>query len=174
MNSKEPVFSINESDYKAICTFDIIFRLEKLKEEHSKQTFSVHVPILYQDGLYYALCIELNQVEYGSSIDRAIRRMGELLQDFVDLSFKGESDWGSLWDQPMDSKYMEIFSKLQYQIEYNNNKKQAQLLNEYISGEPQIDSQTYLSHHETFEVKHELVKVIIKSHTEKVDHCVPV
>ena len=105
------IFSTNEKDYKAICFFDVLFKLNSIEER-----FGLHVPVVFEaeEKLYYALCIELNQVTYASALNNAIYRMSRLLCDFVDMSINKESRWEDFWikNGKMENIYMEIFHNL--------------------------------------------------------------
>ena len=151
--STKEIFSKDESLYKAICFFDIDFDFQAFKE-----SFGVHVPVVLEDdGLYYALCIELNQVTYGSTISNALDRMSSLLEDLVDMSITGESDWAVLWEKSMDQDYNHIFHNLKRKF----NKDKAKKLSIYLKDRNSIEVKTFATKDIIHSIKSSLGEVKI-------------
>ena len=124
------IFSTDLEKYTNICFFEISFNLTS--NIHLNQTYGFHVPILQEeDGLYYALCIEANQVTYGSTTDNAIKRMNELLSLFVKDCLDGNGKWELFLAKPMSNIYLDIFHGLKIQ----HNKKMARQLDTFLSSD---------------------------------------
>ena len=148
------IFSQDENKYKAICFFDIVFYLSSTNIE---ENFGVHVPILQEDdGLFYALCIELNQVTYGSNCNDAVERMGYLLQDLANMSLKGEADWNLLWEKPMDKIYFNIFHDLK--TKYSQDR--AKSMTDYIhQNKDQVETVSFVT--KDYNIKSRIAEVKI-------------
>ncbi len=115
INNDELVFSIREEDCKAICFFDVSFHLGG---DPPVYNFGFHVPVILEDdGLYYALCWELNQVTYGSRIENAVKRMENLLSDFSNDWMGGENDFSALLENPMNPAYLDLFHKVKHKLD---------------------------------------------------------
>ena len=131
-----PIFSLDKKNYKALCFFRVYFVLRALDKPTRKASFDFRVPVVKEeDGLFYALCIEGNEVTYGSNSQNAINRMGELLLDFAQMTLDSKTntdkfDWAEFRNDKMSKKYLDIYNEL-YE-EYD--KIQAKKLVEYIQG----------------------------------------
>ncbi len=120
------MFSLKQEDCKAICFFDVVFSVNGNPLEHS---FGFHVPVILEaDGLYYALCCEIDQIAYGSNIRNAVERMARVLSDFADYWLKGESDWEKFFEEPIDYAYLELFHRVKQKL----NIRVAVRFNQYL------------------------------------------
>ena len=140
------IFSLKEDDCKAICFFDVSFLINGNPLSYS---FGFHVPVILEsDGLYYALCWEMDQVAYASRLENAVERMAKLLSDFSSDWLKGEGNWSILFENPMDVEYLNLFHRVKHKL----NLKMASRLNSFLQNS-ETDVETIIEETKTYKVK---------------------
>ncbi len=118
------IFTTDKKRYKTICFFEIIFTLQGQSGKRVEQVYGFHVPVVREDdGLFYALCIEANQVTYGSTTKNAIARMNDLISFFAQNSLNKEGSWEKFLSNQMDKIYLNIFHEVKLSISIENAKR---------------------------------------------------
>ncbi len=158
-NKSDRVFSTKEDDYKAICFFDLVFSLNQCTNEK----FGFHVPVVKEgDGLFYALCLEVNQVAYASTLDKSVSRMGDLISFFAVEFLDKRSSWESFYSDQMDLIYYEIFHRLKRKVNINK----ASMLDKFRKGDDNVRINSKLTKIERYEIQGQLGMVTISKKYE--------
>ena len=153
------MFSTSIKDYKALAYFEVSMDFKSPKGNFN-ENYGFHVPVVQeQDGNFYALCLELNQVAYSHKIERSIERMHEFLTDFVSEVFDSNNNWVGIYDE-MDEEYFNIFHKLKG--EYNRRKAEKLTLYLQKSGDSEPGIIKNIEKKEIFTINTKLGKVDIE------------
>ena len=136
------IFSTNIKDYVAFGCIEIKFNQNNFIILPS---ILLHIPIVKEnDGLYYSLCCEWNDVTYGSSVKKSFNRMLEKVTWSIEENIQNKSLASLFTEEGKMKSYKKIFNEMRDKWNTKNkiNEREAKKIDLFLEKKNIINART--------------------------------